>query len=243
MSIHKRKLHAIGVVLLATLARPVVGQYAPQSAPWTATFGAMGLLVPRYEGADEHRLVAVPFIQMTFRDRLYLGPTTSGLGGVLAVVGADCHSASKRRDIGRSRVWGHASRIAVRRARRDRRSCDGRDDWVDRDLSRQWNRRSGDRQTWTGRRSRGLLGARLGTSKRFGRMVIRAGISATLADAREMRRAFGVTEEEAGVRQSLIDAGDSRLGRNDGSSYKPGAGLKLFEQPPSRNTRSRNSGR
>ena len=73
-----------------------------------------------------------------------------------------------------------------------------------------------------------LLGARLGTSKRFGRMMIRAGINATLADAREMRRAFGVTEEEAALRQSLIDAGDSRLRRDDGSSYQPDAGLKLI---------------
>jgi outer membrane scaffolding protein for murein synthesis (MipA/OmpV family) len=72
----------------------------------------------------------------------------------------------------------------------------------------------------------GTLGnTSLSLSRPGGRLIPSVGVGATFADARQMRRDFGVTATEAGRRQSLIDAGDSRLRPDEGSAYRPNAGL------------------
>jgi outer membrane scaffolding protein for murein synthesis (MipA/OmpV family) len=53
-----------------------------------------------------------------------------------------------------------------------------------------------------------------------------AGTSATFADAKQMRRDFGVTGIEASQRQNLIDAGDDRLRASEGQAYRPDGGLR-----------------
>lgn len=72
----------------------------------------------------------------------------------------------------------------------------------------------------------GFLGsARVSTSRRFARFIASAGLGATIADGRQMRRDFGVTEFEASRRQVLIATGDGRLEPEDGIAYRPGGGL------------------
>jgi outer membrane scaffolding protein for murein synthesis (MipA/OmpV family) len=73
----------------------------------------------------------------------------------------------------------------------------------------------------------GFLGTgRVSVSQVLGHLVIRVGAGATLADARQMRREFGVTDSEARRRQSLIDAGDDRLRADAGRAYRPSGGLR-----------------
>jgi outer membrane scaffolding protein for murein synthesis (MipA/OmpV family) len=58
-----------------------------------------------------------------------------------------------------------------------------------------------------------------------GSFIAAAALSATIADARQMRRDFGVTSAEAARRQALIAAGDPRLGPEDAIEYNPSGGL------------------
>jgi outer membrane scaffolding protein for murein synthesis (MipA/OmpV family) len=51
-------------------------------------------------------------------------------------------------------------------------------------------------------------------------------VGAAFADARQLRRDFGVSGAEAARRQTLIDAGDPRLRPNDGLSFTPGGGVR-----------------
>jgi outer membrane scaffolding protein for murein synthesis (MipA/OmpV family) len=72
----------------------------------------------------------------------------------------------------------------------------------------------------------GVVGtARVAASQRIGHLIAGAGIGATIADARQMRRDFGVTPEEALRRQALIASGDDRLKPGDAIAYRPGGGL------------------
>jgi outer membrane scaffolding protein for murein synthesis (MipA/OmpV family) len=73
----------------------------------------------------------------------------------------------------------------------------------------------------------GFLGtARFALTRPFGRLIATAGVGATFADGRQMRREFGVTELEATRRQALIAAGDDRLDPDDGLAYRPEGGLR-----------------
>jgi hypothetical protein len=73
----------------------------------------------------------------------------------------------------------------------------------------------------------GTLGtARIAVAIPFRRLIAIAGTSATYADAKQMRRDFGVSEIEASRRQTLIDGGDDRLEGNDGFAYRPDGGLR-----------------
>jgi outer membrane protein len=73
----------------------------------------------------------------------------------------------------------------------------------------------------------GFLGAaRLALTRPFGRLIATAGVGATFADRRQMRREFGVSELEASRRQALIAAGDDRLDPDDGLAYRPDGGLR-----------------
>jgi len=73
----------------------------------------------------------------------------------------------------------------------------------------------------------GFLGsARVAFTRPFGRLVATAGVGATFADGRQMRREFGVSALEATRRQALIAAGDDRLDIDEGVAYRPDGGLR-----------------
>lgn len=74
----------------------------------------------------------------------------------------------------------------------------------------------------------GLVGAtRLSFTQPVGsRLITTVGVGATFADARQMRWDFGVTRDEAERRQALIDAGDDRLDPDEGGAFRPDAGLR-----------------
>jgi outer membrane scaffolding protein for murein synthesis (MipA/OmpV family) len=73
-----------------------------------------------------------------------------------------------------------------------------------------------------------LATTRVSLSRRLGRLAATVGAGISLADARQMRRDFGITQGEADRRQALMDAGDTRLRSGDATEYRPGAGLRQF---------------
>ena len=70
----------------------------------------------------------------------------------------------------------------------------------------------------------------LDTKHRYGRRWI-AGLAtgATFANSRNMNYDFGVSTDQAIKRQSLIDAGDSRLYGDDARAYAPKGGLRQMQ--------------
>jgi outer membrane scaffolding protein for murein synthesis (MipA/OmpV family) len=55
----------------------LTGQAAPDT--WSVTLGAGLAAVPRYPGADRHKVRPVPLVSIAYGDRLYLGPLGLGL--------------------------------------------------------------------------------------------------------------------------------------------------------------------
>jgi len=76
-------MRRIVALLLSVSASSVRAQRPNAAAEWTGMVGAVALLVPAYEGAVEHRLIPFPLVRMSFRDRIYLGPSAMGPGGVI----------------------------------------------------------------------------------------------------------------------------------------------------------------
>lgn len=211
------------VILLAALGGPLAAQRPPQTASWTATVGPMALLVPRYEGASEFRVVPIPLVQVTFRDRAYFGPSSTGVGGAVGgyvVQGAKLRM-SVEASVGDKRPSSRSAALA---------GMDDRDAvaTVGSTLSYRVGRAEAGLTATRGLTEGAgtLASARLGVFERFGRLTVRTGIGATWADARDLRRSFGVTTEEAVRRQLLIVAGDRRLTLQDAGSYRPSDGVK-----------------
>jgi len=106
----------------AALALAVVGAYAgfasaapidhPMPSDWSFTLGAGALLTPSYPGAASTKVVPLPFIDVRYKDRIFLSPI-AGLGvNVLAVPGARLGLAllpdfgRSASDANRLRGWG-----------------------------------------------------------------------------------------------------------------------------------------
>lgn len=210
-------------ILCGLLTGTLVGQEPPRGAVWNITLGAAAVLVPRYQGSDEFRVLPMPLARLTFRDRVFLGPSTMGPGA--AIGGYFVRSA-------RVKVVAEASVQDGRPASR----ADALAGMDDRDavaaVSTTVTYRVGPLEGALGV-ARGLNGAsgflgsgRVSASQVLGRLVITAAAAATLADDRQMRREFEVTGGEARRRQALIDAGDARLEADDGRAYRPDGGVR-----------------
>jgi outer membrane scaffolding protein for murein synthesis (MipA/OmpV family) len=210
-------------VLACILPLALAAQEPSRPAAWSGTLGAAVLIFPQYLGSDEYRVIPLPIPQVTFRDRIFVGPSTTGVGGGLGVYAI------------RSRRFDLAVEAGVQESRSESRAdalagTDDRD--VGGTVGASASYRAGLLEAAVGvatglNDKAGLLGTvRLSVSRPLGRVIATAGISAAFADARQMRRDFGVTEVEANRRQALIEAGDERLRPTDGSAYRPDAGLR-----------------
>lgn len=58
------------------------------------------------------------------------------------------------------------------------------------------------------------------------RWMAGAGLTATFADTKAMVREFGVSPEEAAIRQALLAAGDTRLRAGEARAFAPGGSLR-----------------
>ncbi|HJR35603.1 MAG TPA: MipA/OmpV family protein [Gemmatimonadales bacterium] len=224
----------ISSTLLLTLAVPVrllaqepAGGGAPDSqvgAPdWNVSAGAMAFAYPSYPGSDEYRVVPFPLLDARFRDRMYLGPSSTGIGFAL----------------GAYPVQNPHWRLAVELGGQDSRPADRADALAgmeDRDVvataGASLSYRSGPFEGIVAvsqglNDDAGLIQTtRVVYSRPLGRVILVGAAGAALANGRQMRREFGITEAEAARRQALVDAGDGRLDPDDDQVYSPDGGLR-----------------
>jgi outer membrane scaffolding protein for murein synthesis (MipA/OmpV family) len=207
------------IPVFGALALGLSGEVAAQG-----TVGAAAVIVPEYPGSDQYRVLPLPMTQVAVGSySSYLAPSTAGLGIALGAYALRTPRLSLAGELGilDSRPASRTDALA------------GTDDHdrvatVGANLGYPF----GPAEARVGI-SRGLnddagfLGtARVALTRPFGRLIATAGVGATFADGRQMRREFGVTELEAGRRQDLIASGDSRLEPDDGTAYRPGGGLR-----------------
>lgn len=213
----------IGLLTLTLAAELDAQEQPPPPSAWDVTLGAAAVVVPRYPGSDEYRVLPFPLTQVVYDNRVFLGPSAGGgAGGAVGVYAI------------RTPRLGVAAEVGIQDSRPASRA-DALAGTADRDVvataGANVSYRTG-MVEWSAGVTRGLndgagfLGtARVSISRRFARLIAGAGVGATLADARQMRRDFGVTELEASWRQALIANGDDRLEAEDGVAYRPGGGL------------------
>jgi outer membrane protein len=193
-----------------------------QASSWRIVSGAAVMVFPEYAGSAEYRTLPLPITEITYRDRVYLGPGTNGLGLALGAYAIRKAHVDVAIEVG---------------AQSDRRAS--RADALAGMDNRDWAAAGGASMTYrTGALEAGVGVVRgfndgagtlgnttLSLSRPLGRLISTVGLGATFADARQMRRDFAVTPDEARRRQSLIDVGDPRLRPDEGSAYRPNGGL------------------
>jgi len=217
---------ALAVPLRLIAQEPVAGQAQDSqfTAPaWNVGIGAMVFTYPRYPGSNEYRVVPFPLVNVSFRDRVYLGPSSTGVGFALGAY--PIHDSHMRLAV---ELGGQDSRPASR--------ADALAGMDDRDMVAT----AGASVSYRTGGFEGILAVsqglndgagliqttRLVYSRLLGRVMLAAAAGAALANARQMRREFGITDEEAARRQALIDAGEGRLEPDDGRAYQPDGGLR-----------------
>ena len=205
------------------LAQEQAGPQNPQAGPpdWSVSVGAMAFVYPSYPGSDEYRVVPFPLVDARFRDRVYLGPSTTGIGFALGAYPLQ------------SSHW----RVAVEVGGQDNRPADRADALAgmeDRDMVAtggvSLSYRSGPFEGSVAV-SQGLNdGAGLIQTTRLtyfrpvGKVILGLAAGAALANGKQMRREFGITDAEAARRQGLVDTG--RLEPGDAEAYSPDGGLR-----------------
>jgi outer membrane scaffolding protein for murein synthesis (MipA/OmpV family) len=213
----------IGVLAIA-LSDELAAQQRPASSPAAATIGAAAVIVPEYPGSDQYRVLPFPMAQVALGSHSsYLAPSTTGLGIALGAYALRTPRLSLAGEVGvqDSRPASRVEALA---------GTDDRDRVAT--VGASLGYRAGPAEARVGvsqglNDDAGFLGsARVAFTRPFGRLIATAGVGATFADGRQMRREFGVTELEASRRQALIDTGDDRLDFDDGLAYSPDGGLR-----------------
>lgn len=174
-------------------------------------------------GSDRFRVIPLPFVQVTYRDRLFIGRSRSGVGGAVGgyVVRSSRATVAFEAGMEQGRPASRADALA---------GMEDRDAVANLGMSATYRIGPAEAGVSVSRGlndGAGLLGnGRVSVSRVVGRAVVRVGAGVSFADARQMRREFGVTPAEAQRRRALIAAGDQRLEPEDGESYVPGSGLR-----------------
>jgi outer membrane scaffolding protein for murein synthesis (MipA/OmpV family) len=179
--------------------------------------------MPRYPGSDEYRVLPFPLVSASYRDRVYLGPSSTGVGFAL----------------GAYPIQTSHLRLAVELGGQDSRPESRADDLAgmeDRDavatLGMSLIYRGGSFEGSVAvsegvNDGAGLIQTtRIGYSRSLGKLMLVAGVGVALADGRQMRREFGITEVESARRQDLIDGGTGTLEPGDALAYQPEGGLR-----------------
>jgi outer membrane protein len=215
------------IILLGFLALALSAELRAQEPPpprsWNVTVGAGAFVYPRYPGSDEYRVIPLPLIQVNYRERVYLGPSTTGVGyglGAYAVrtprlgLAVELGGQDSRPESRGDALAGLEGRDAVATAGVSVSYRAGAFEGIVA-LSQGVNDGAGLIQT-----------TRITYSRPLGKVFLVAAAGAALANGKQMRREFGITDEEAARRQALIDGGDERLEPNDGHAYNPDGGLR-----------------
>jgi len=214
----------LSTLVFASLAQPLAAQDAAARPAWTASIVALTVATPKYPGSTEHRVTPFPMVQATLKNRLYVGPSATGIG---AAVGGWLTQSPR---------LGVSAELGVQDGRPAGRSdaLAGTDDRALPATVGVSVRSKGGPFELTLGASQGLndrggaVGtARVATTQMVGRrLVATVGVGATVANGRQMRRDFGITAAEGLRRDALIAAGDRRLDPAAGGVYRPEGGLR-----------------
>jgi MipA family protein len=209
-------------ILILVIPAGLDGQEPPPPVMWNVSVGAGAFAFPSYPGSDQYRVVPFPMVNASFRDRVYLGPSSTGIGFALGAY--PVHSSPLRLAV---ELGGQDSRPASR--------ADALAGMEDRDavatagaslsyrtgafegivaLSQGVNDGAGLIQT-----------TRVVHSRLLGKVMLSAAVGAALANGRQMRREFGITEAEAARREAL---GDGGIYQPEGGLRHLGAGLSVI---------------
>lgn len=210
----------VGLMAFSELA----AQEARPNSAWNVMIGGGAIFFPQYPGSDEHRVFPFPMTQVSWRNRVFLGPSTTGMGLGLGAYVIRTPRLGLAAEVGflENRPASRADALA---------GMDDRDLVATGSVSLSYTVGAFEASLSTTQGmndNAGLLGAaRLSFTQPVGeRLIVTAGVGATFANARQMRWDFGVSRAEATRRQALIAAGDDRLEPNDGRAYEPDAGLR-----------------
>ena len=213
-------LSAAAAVLASTSA--LAQEPAQPSGAWSLETGIAVVDMPSYTGSDERRLLPIPIVGVTYRDRFYLGQSQSGLGAAVGAYLLRAHGLTWSVEAGarQMRLDQHTDALAGM----DKQSA---------------SVSAGTRLAYrlpfvevatsvAAAESDQLLGdVSLSNKTMFGgRWLAMVGGTASFANGASMKHDFGVTEVEAARRRNLLLAGDTRLHAGDDRVYAPGAGLK-----------------
>jgi MipA family protein len=201
------------------------GAQDSQAGPpdWNVSVGGMVFTYPSYPGSDEYRVVPFPLVDARFRDRVYLGPSSTGIGFALGAY--PIQSSQWRLAV---EVGGQDSRPASR--------ADALAGMEDRDAVAT----AGVSMSYRTGPFEGIIAVSQGLNdgagliqttrvvyyRPVGKVILGAAAGAALVNGKQMRREFGITDAEAARRQALVDAGDGRLEPDDGRAYNPAGGLR-----------------
>ena len=210
-------------VLLLTPAI-ATAQQGNQPKNWSSSIGIGTVAMPTYTGSNRYRVRPVPLLQLEFKERVYVGSSTGGVGGGMGVYlirgssltwSTELSTAGKRRESFGDGLAGMGTRNAGT--------------FVGNNVSYRAGMFTAAANVAIGLgKDEGSTGSVVLDSKHvFGRRWIASVSSgATFADKDNMAFDFGISSRQAGRRQALIAAGDSRLSAGDGSIYAPKGGLK-----------------
>jgi outer membrane protein len=191
---------------------------------WTSNIGVASVVMPTYTGSNRYRVRAVPVVQLEFKDRAYVGSSTGGVGGGFGVYvirkstltwSTELSGAARRRESFGDGLAGMGTRSGG--------------SFIGNNVSYRVGSLTAGANVAVGLgKDEGATGTVNATSDhRFGhRWIGSVSSGATFANKDNMAFDFGINSRQAGRRQALIAAGDSRLSVGDGRVYTPNGGLK-----------------
>jgi outer membrane scaffolding protein for murein synthesis (MipA/OmpV family) len=177
----------IGVLALA-LCGELEAQGRPPSSGPAVTVGAVAVILPEYPGSDQYRVLPFPTAQVALGSHSsYLAPSTTGLGIALGAYALRTSRLSLAGEVGvqDSRPASRTDALA---------GTDDRDRVAT--VGASLGYRAGPAEARVGvsqglNAGGGFLGsARFALTRPLGRLIATAGVGATFADSRQMRRDF-----------------------------------------------------
>ena len=193
------------VLLLAPAI--ATAQQGNQPKNWSSSIGIGTVAMPTYTGSNRYRVRPVPLLQLEFKERVYVGSSTGGVGGGMGVYlirgssltwSTELSTAGKRRESFGDGLAGMGTRNAGT--------------FVGNNISYRAGMFTAAANVAIGLgKDEGSTGSVVLDSKHvFGRRWIASVSSgATFADKDNMAFDFGISSRQAGRRQALIAAGDS----------------------------------
>lgn len=227
------------LLLFSSVAGPVAAQNPGSNTPpesaspnprepgpptFTLTLGAGVFAGPRYMGSDETRVLPLPIIGVDYKNRVFLGASSTGVGAGIGVNLIKSRHVTLTAGLGGSepRPEDRADALAGMNDRRLGFNAVSGVNYQTGPLSAGLVFSAGLRDN-AGLTGTGTLGLTLPV---LPRIFLSLGGNITVANGDAMFFEYGITPDEAQRRANLLAGGDSRLRPGDGVAYSPGAGVR-----------------